>query len=383
MPPRPLLIRNARVLTPDRVLPRSAVLLAEGRIKAVGPSVSEPVDAETLDAGGRLLSPGLIDIHINGGFGTTFSDADPEAIHGVSVSLLKEGVTSYLATLLSLPFDRTVAAIRSIGEASRKEGGARILGIHLEGPFLNPRRRGAHRKDHVRPPSLSEFKLLMKESRGLLRMMTLAPELPGAAGVIRCGWRRGVLMAAGHSEATAEELERGVDAGISHVTHLFNAMRPFHHREEGIMDAALLDDRLSCELIYDRKHCTRNAMTLALRLKPPGRLILVSDAMFALRARKGLHRVDGDEYEVGTKEVRLAGSGVLAGSAVSLLDTVKLLSEDFRLPAETVLPMASANPARALGLPLGEIRPGRPADLVVFDSNWKAWAVIVGGRRWK
>ncbi|MFH1725516.1 MAG: N-acetylglucosamine-6-phosphate deacetylase [Elusimicrobiota bacterium] len=379
----PLLIRDARVLAGDRVLPRASVLVSGGRIREVSRSIRRPKDAELIEARGRLLAPGLIDIHINGGFGKSFDKADPEEIRGVGKALVEEGVTAYVPTLLSLPLARTRAALRRIGEAAKREGGAKILGAHLEGPYLNPARRGAHRKEFLRRPSLKEFRSLLSEFRGLIKMMTIAPELPGAEEVIRCGRDHGILMCAGHSDASARELERGARAGIRHVTHLFNAMRRFHHREEGLLERALLDDRLSCELIYDRRHLSRGAAELVLRCKPADRVVLVSDATFALRAREGRYRVGADQYDVRRGEIRLAGSGLLAGSAVSLLDVARALAQDLRLPPERALPLASANPARALGLRQGVIRPGRPADLVLFGRKWSVAAVIVGGIRWK
>ncbi|HVR83642.1 MAG TPA: N-acetylglucosamine-6-phosphate deacetylase, partial [Planctomycetota bacterium] len=249
-----ILIKNCAIATGVDFIPRSDLLIAGGKIRKIAPRIS-PGSARVISGAGLLASPGLIDTQLNGAFGHSFSDASPGEVAEVGRKLLTFGVTGYLPTLISQPRRTTVRGIEALVAASKIHGGASILGVHLEGPFLAPRRNGAHQLRNLRLPTLGEFREYHRTARGLLRMMTLAPERKGALQVIREGTRRGVIMSAGHSEATAAEISTAISsAGLRHVTHVFNAMSPLHHREETILNAALLIDELSCGFIYDRDH---------------------------------------------------------------------------------------------------------------------------------
>ncbi|HLY10806.1 MAG TPA: amidohydrolase family protein, partial [Planctomycetota bacterium] len=231
------LIRDCAVATGVDVIPKTDLLMAGGKIRRIAPRI--PAGSARVIAGaGLLASPGLIDTQLNGAFGTSFSDATPQSVAEVGRKLLSVGVTAYLPTLISLPRRTTVKGIETLVQAATIPGGAQILGIHLEGPFLAPKRNGAHQLKNLRLPSLGEFREYHRAARGLLRMMTLAPERKGALEVIREGTRRGVIMSAGHSEATAAQIAEAVaKGGLRHVTHVFNAMSPLHHREETILNA--------------------------------------------------------------------------------------------------------------------------------------------------
>jgi N-acetylglucosamine-6-phosphate deacetylase len=360
---------------------RGDLLLAGGKIRKIAPRIRAR-GARVLPARGLLASPGLIDTQINGGFGHSFSETSPEQVLEVGRGLLSHGVTAYLPTLISLPEETTQRAIGNLVAGSKLKGGARILGIHLEGPFLCPERRGAHRLEHLRPPSLPEFRRYQKAARGLLRMMTLAPERPGALEVIKEGTRRGVIMSAGHTNAVAADMSRAVlEGGLRHVTHVFNAMNGLHHRDETVLNAALLIDRLSCGFIYDRQHLSAGTASLLMKLKPLGSLLLVSDAVFALGSPEGEVRHDGETYQVGRGMVTVKGTGRLAGSAFSLLDGMRCLIADTDVPPNIAIFMASGAPAGVLGLAKkkGALRPGADADLVLFDSGLRVRYTLVGG----
>lgn len=375
------LISGAMVLAQGKFLDRGDLLVERGKIRRIAPKISAR-SARVIRAGGLLASPGLIDTQINGGFGHSFSETSPAQVLEVGKRLLAHGVTSYLPTLISLPEAATRKGIASLAAAARLKGGARILGIHLEGPFLCPERRGAHRTAHLRRPSVGEFRRYWKDARGLLRMMTLAPELPGALDVIKEGTRRGVIMSAGHSNAAASDVSRAVvEGGLRHVTHVFNGMSPLHHREETILNAALLIDRLSCGFIYDRQHLGAGAAILLLKLKRPGWLVLVSDAVFALGAPEGEIRHDGETYVVAKGTVTVKGTGRLAGSAFSILDGVRCLIADTDVPPPMAIHLASGAPARLLGLEnrKGVLRPGADADIVLFDKGMRVRMTMVGG----
>jgi N-acetylglucosamine-6-phosphate deacetylase len=375
------LISGCMILEAGKFHQRGDLLIERGKIRRIAPKVRAP-GAKVVPARGLLASPGLIDTQINGGFGRSFSDASPEQVLEVGRRLLAHGVTSYLPTLISLPREATLAGIRNLAAAARLKGGATILGIHLEGPFLAAERRGAHRAEHLRPPDLEEFKAYAEAAGGLLRMMTLAPELPGAIDVVREGDRRGVIMSAGHSMAAAADVSRAVlDGGLRHVTHVFNGMAPLHHRDETILNAALLIDRLSCGFIYDRQHMSAGTAILLVKLKPLGSLVLVSDTTFALEAPEGEIRADGETYVVEKGRVTVKATGRLAGSAFSILDGVRCLIADTDLPPNLALFLASGAPAKLLGMEKrkGTLKPGADADLVLFDRGLRVRMTFVGG----
>lgn len=379
----PVLLSGCRVVAARGVLKRGDVLIEGKRIRRVAPRVFAP-RARVMRAAGLTAIPGLIDTQINGGLGLSFSDATPEQVRDVGRRLAAHGVTGYLPTLISLPRKRTLKGVAALASAARLKGGARILGLHLEGPFLSPERRGAHRETHLRRPTLAEFRACLKASRGLLRMMTIAPELPGALKVIREGTRRGVIMSAGHSVATAAQVREAVRrGGLRHVTHVFNAMPSLHHREETLVGEALLSGDLSCGFIYDRVHLNPTVARLLVRLKPPGKLVLVSDTTFAMDARDGEVSADGERYVVRKGEVRVKSTGRLAGSAHSLLHGVRCLVADLGLGLEEAVALASAAPARLLGLGdrKGALRPGADADVVLLDDRLRVKATFVEGEQ--
>lgn len=375
------LIRDCAIATGVDFLPKGDVLFANGKIRKIAPRIVDK-SAHVIPGAGLLAAPGLIDTQLNGGFGHSFSDATPGEIGEVGRKLLTFGVTAYLPTLISQPRKTTVRGIEALVAAERIRGGAQILGIHLEGPFLAPKRNGAHQLSNLRLPTLPEFREYHKAAGGLLRMMTLAPERKGALEVIRDGSRKGVIMSAGHSEATAAQIAEAVTkAGLRHVTHVFNAMSPLHHREETILNAALLIDQLSCGFIYDRDHISSGPASLLLRVKPAGKLVLVSDAVAAMGLPDGELRRDGEVYVIKDGVVRVKSNGRLAGSASSILDGVRRLIEDTGIPPHRALALASHAPARLLGLEgkKGVLKPGADADLVLLDRSLRVRMTFVGG----
>lgn len=375
------LIKGCAVATGVDYIPKADLLIEGGKVRKIGTKLPAG-RARVVQGAGLLASPGLIDTQLNGGFGHSFSAATPQEVAEVGRKLLTLGVTGYLPTLISLPRKDTLQGIESLVAAEKIRGGAAILGIHLEGPFLAPKRNGAHQLKNLRLPTVKEFRDYHQAAKGLMRMMTLAPERPGALEVIREGSRRGVIMSAGHSEATAAEISQAVlKGGLRHVTHVFNAMSPLHHREETILNAALLIDRLSCGFIYDRDHISSGPATLLLKLKPPGQLVLVSDAVAAMGLPDGELRRDGEVYVIKDGVVRVKSNGRLAGSASSILDGVRRLIEDTGIPPHRALALASHAPARLLGLEgrKGVLKPGADADVVLLDRSLMVRMTFVGG----
>lgn len=377
---KPLLLRNGKVLLPEGWQSATDVRVEDGVIERIGRGLPS-FGAEVFDATGRLVAPGFIDLHIHGAAGAMCEAAEPESIQRISATLARFGVTGFLATVATLPAERLRAAVRAIATVAGSEPGARILGIHLEGPYLSARRSGAQAVPWMRPPSIEEFDALQDLSGGRIRLVTVAPELDGALPFIAAVRERGATVAIGHSNATAEEMLLGIAAGATHVTHLFNAMRELHHREPGVVGVALSEDRVSVELICDGHHLAPRVIDLALRCKPRGAAVLVSDAVGALGMPDGDYEMFGVTCTIADGAVRLRDGGTLAGSCLSLDRAVRNVQHWLpRLPLEDVLLAASSAPAAVIGeTQTGAIAEGRSADLVVLDATLEVVAAICRG----
>ncbi|GBD25418.1 N-acetylglucosamine-6-phosphate deacetylase [bacterium HR30] len=376
-----LLIRQGRVLLPHGWSEETDVRVEAGLIDRVDKDLAAPAGRE-IDARGCMVVPGFVDLHIHGGFGRLCETGDPEAILELSRQLPQFGITAFLPTVATLPRQRLQTVVEAIAMATGGEPGARILGIHLEGPFLNRHCAGAQNRRWMRAPDLAEFDDLVARSGGLIKMMTIAPELPGAIPLIAVAVERGVVVALGHSEANEEEALLAIDAGATHVTHLYNAMRPFHHREPGLVGVALTDPTVTVELIADGHHVRPRALDLAWRLRRGTDIVLVSDAV-ALGLPEGEHELLGTRCVVQNGAVRTANGGKLFGSCLALDGAVRNLCRWLPTVApERILEAASTTPNRVLRLDntFGRIEAGYQADLVVLDENYQVAYTIVGGR---
>jgi N-acetylglucosamine-6-phosphate deacetylase len=374
------LIRRGDVVTLDGVRRDLDVRIDDGMITDVGSTLST-ADAQIIDVHGLIVAPGFVDIHVHGAAGAMCESGDPAQIETISATLAHFGVTGFLATIATLPPEALRAAVRAVADIAGHEPGARILGIHLEGPYLNPLRAGAQAMRLMRPPSMEEFDTLYGLSGGLIRLVTVAPELEGSLPFIEAVRDRGVMVAAGHSDATAGEIELAIAAGVTHVTHLFNAMRPWHHREPGIVGVALTDDRLSVELICDGHHLSEHAVDLALRCKPRDKVVLVSDAV-ACGVPDGEREIFGTRCVVAAGAIRLKESGQLAGSCLSLDQAVHNVHRwNPQLPLQHLLHMCSHSAASVIGLAeeIGTIAPGKKADLVLLDPALQVVRTLRGG----
>lgn len=324
-----------------------------------------------LGGGGRgIAAPGLVDLHVHGHGGVDFASADADGYRRAEEALAAGGVTSYRPTFVTAPLDELEQSLRAVPGSPRILGGA-----HLEGPFLSPARLGMHPAEARLDPDPAALERLL--AAGPVAHVTLAPELPGALELVGTLVARGVTVSCGHSDATAGEAHAAFDRGARLVTHLFNAMRPFAHRDPGIAGAALARDDVAVELILDGHHVARDAALLAWRAAA-GRLALVTDAVAAAGAGAG-------RWTLGATEVQVRGGvarrldGVLAGSVLSLLQAVRNLVE-LGAPLEAALDAASRVPARAAGRPdLGTLRPGFPADAVVLDDRLELVRTLVRG----
>jgi N-acetylglucosamine-6-phosphate deacetylase len=380
MSEEPLLLRNGRVLAPEGWREPSDVQLAGGCIAEIGTGLAPR--GRVFDASGLLVVPGFVDIHVHGAAGAMCEEGTPEAIQRISGTLARFGVTGFLATLATMPLAQTKRAVQAVAAVSGAEPGARLLGVHLEGPCLNPLRAGAQAVPWMRALAAEELDELQQASGGSLRLLTLAPEVDGAPALLRHAIARGITVAVGHSNAIEAEMLAALRAGASHVTHLFNAMRELHHREPGVLGVALTEDAVSVELICDGHHLSPRVVDLALRCKPAGKVVLVSDAVAALGLPEGDCELFGVPCRIEAGAVRLRDGGQLAGSCLRLDEAVRNVHAWApRVPLEDVLRAASTAPTRTIGASAcGEIRPGYIADIAVLDPELQMVATICRGR---
>jgi N-acetylglucosamine-6-phosphate deacetylase len=372
-----LYIQHADILTPRERFSNSAVLIEDDRIVAVG-DITCPPSAERIDATGLILTPGFIDLQLNGGFGFDFT-SDPRTIFQVAERLPEHGVTSFLPTLITSPLETVAEAQVALHRPPPDFRGATPLGLHLEGPFLNPAKRGAHDLAHLRRPSLEVINKWTWEAGVLL--VTLAPELSAPnLDSIKCLRDQGVVVSAGHSAATFDQAIAAFDAGVTYATHLFNAMPTLEHRAPGLVGAALTDPRLTVGVIPDGVHLHPAIVKLIWQAKGPARFNIVTDAMAALGMPPGQYTLGRLTATVDETTARLA-DGRLAGSILRMDQAVRnLIAFTGCSIAEAVATVTSV-PAQMLGLTdRGQIAPGHIADLVLLTSDLHIAKTIANGK---
>jgi N-acetylglucosamine-6-phosphate deacetylase len=380
----PALIAARHVATPDGVVSPGWIRVAGGVIEAVGPGL--PPGPGQPGIQGHWALPGFIDMHVHGGGGASFTEGDERAAVRAAAFHRRHGSTRIIASLVTAPAGVLAGRASMLADLADDHV---IDGIHLEGPFLSAARRGAQDPRYLIPPDVALFERLHAAARGALRMITIAPELPGATDVIRAAVSAGVIAAAGHTDASAEVTAAAVDAGITHATHLFNGMRPLGHREPGPA-GALLDRQVSCEVIADGAHLHDAAIRLAARAAGPGNLVLVTDAMTAAGMGDGDYRLGELDVTVAGGVARLGGAsggapgamGSIAGSTATMDAVARRAITSVGLSVPQVAQAAAATPARLLGLGeiTGALRPGLAADIVVLDEALRVGAVLARGQ---
>ncbi|MCG8422599.1 MAG: N-acetylglucosamine-6-phosphate deacetylase [Proteobacteria bacterium] len=375
-----LYIKNATIITPDEQLENASLSAQAEWITSVdtGKNDSSPATATVIDARGMYLVPGFIDLQCNGAFGRDFT-ADPGSIWPVAARLPRFGVTSFLPTIITSPQD-TISRAQSVLSAGKPPThvGAWPIGLHLEGPFLNPHKRGAHERKYLRLPTMEAIEN-WRPAQGV-RMVTMAPELPGAPAVVEQLARRGVVVSAGHSNADFTTAKAGFAAGITYGTHLFNAMPPLGQREPGLCGALMDSDQIVVGLIADGIHVHPAMIRLTWRSKAGAGMTLVSDAMAGLGMTPGRYLLNESEVFVGDACARLA-DGTLAGSITPLDSALRNLVEYAQCTLEQALPAVTSTPARVLGLSsqLGRIAEGHIADLVLLNAQLQVMMTITAG----
>lgn len=384
-----------RLYTPQEEIPDPLLFIEDGVISAVTsraqteiPSNATVVDL-TKDFAGAILAPGFVDIHMHGGAGLDVMRASPAELPHLNKFLTAHGVTGYFPTTVAAPLDQTCAALERLADAiaaapDSSNGNtnavqARPVGIHLEGPFLSHKRRGVHPPEYLLEPTLEIFECLWQAARGQVRMMTIAPELPGALEVIAEAARRKVCVSIGHSDAVLKVARDGVRAGARHATHTFNAMRPLDHRDPGILAEVLTDSRLTADIIVDGIHVAPEVVQLFLQAKGVERAVLITDATAAAGMPDGTYQLGPIQVEV--KDGKCTMDGKLAGSVLTMDCAVRNVTKFAGWTLQDAVRAATVNPAQATGLTEhGQIVPGAEANLVVLSPDGEVRKTIVRGR---
>ncbi len=377
----------AALFTPLDRIEQPLLLVEDGIIVEVTSQARRevPGHCRALDFGDGILAPGFIDIHIHGGGGRDVMEAGADALPLVERLLAAHGVSSYFPTTVTAPMDATLSALARLAdttEAAEKSSAgelrARPLGIHLEGPFISHKRRGVHPPENLLTPSVAAFDRFWQAARGHIRVLTIAPELPGAIEVIAAAAGRGVCVSLGHSDADLNTARAGFAAGARHATHTFNAMRPLDHRDPGILGDVLTDARLSADIIADGIHLDPVIVELFLKAKGPDAAVLISDATAATGMPDGRYRLGSLEVEV--KDGRCMAGGKLAGSVLTMDRAVRNVVQFARWDLQQAVRLATVNPARVAGVKKGGVlEAGARADLVVLSPSGEVRNTMVRG----
>lgn len=371
-------LKNVTAYIAGKGLIRTDIAIEDGKIAAIGKLDVEPI----FETDGIVL-PGFIDEHIHGAGGADAMDGTEEALQTISEYVAKEGTTGFLATTMTQSPENIGKALKNVKNVREKGEykGAEVLGVHLEGPFISPKHVGAQPLEYVAKPAPETFDKYNELSGGNIKIVTLAPEVEGGLDLVKHLKNIGVVASIGHTGAKFSDVEAAVAAGASNVTHTYNAQTPLHHREAGVVGAAMLFDELNCEMICDTIHVSVPAIRIFVKNKPHDKFTLITDAMRAKGMPDGLSELGGQQVFVKNGEARLA-DGTLAGSVLKMNVAIKNLVEKVGVSLTEAVDFASANPAKNLGLydERGSIEVGKRADFAVMDKDFNILCTVVGGK---
>lgn len=381
------IIHAARAFTPLQEVPDAAIVFEDGRIVSVGPrsEIVAPAGAKEISARDATIAPGFVDVHVHGAGGHDVMSSTEEALTTIASTVVRRGTTSIVATTVTAPPDETRRCLEGISRfilspANRSaDVTAEIIGIHLEGPFISPTRRGVHPAGAIANPSVTLLDRYLEAAAGTVKILTLAPEIPGAMDLVERGYAKGLVVALGHTDATYEQAHMAIFRGARHAVHVFNAMRPFSHRETGVLGAVLTDPSVTAEVIADGVHVDDPAIRLLVAAKGTDLVLLVSDGTAATGMRDG-------SYRLGTFDVIVSDGicrnreGKLAGSTLTLDRAVQHMVR-LGVPVIEAIRMATYNPARRISMEArkGVLTPGADADLVVLTPELKIANVFARG----
>lgn len=376
------IIKHGRVLTPWQKLEDGVVVVEDGKIVAVkaGMSTTQAMSGKLIDATGKTVVPGYIDLHVHGGVGYDTMDATPEAIIGMAHWFASHGVTSFLPTTITAPTEAILAAIRNIAFCQEEgTGSAQLLGIHLEGPYISLSKPGAQPTQYIRPADPDEYRDFFSWDN--IRLITLAPEIRENKELITYAVQHGSTVAVGHSTASYEELLAAVRLGLSHSAHTFNGMGSLHHREPGTVGAVLTCDEITAEVIADNIHIHPAVVKLLVRVKGVERTVLITDAICAAGMPDGNYDLGGQKVFVKEGIARIA-TGSLAGSTLTMDKAVRNAIVAAGLSLVETLQMASYNPAQVIGIEKekGSLEVGKDADILLLDDELRVILTMVKGQ---
>lgn len=374
-----MLITNAKAWLDGVFIYPFCVRLGDDCIAQAAPALSPLPGEAVLDLRGDYLLPGFVDVHIHGYRGHDTMEGEV-SIRAMSRDLYREGVAAFLPTTMSASRQETLQAVAGTRAvlAQQEKNGARVLGLHMEAPFLNPKRAGAQRRRYLCDPSMETLLSLTGGSPEGIRLLTLAPERKGAEHFIRALRDNGITVSLGHTEADGALTHQAADWGADHITHTFNAQSPLGHREPGVPGAALTDDRFYCEMIADGVHLHRDTVRLMVRAKGPEKVVAITDAMEAAGMPEGRYALGGYRVEVRNGQARLT-NGTLAGSVLTLRRALENLIHLFGIAPEAAVRMCTLTPAESIGETLaGRIAPGAPLPLTRWSPDWRMTGIVDG-----
>ena len=384
-----MVIDCGRLVLDDRIEREKRVLIEDGKIRAIATHIEAPADATVIDAREHLVLPGFIDIHVHGAMGADAMDARPEALHAMARFFAAHGVTGFVPTTMTAPRDQVAAAVENVRRAmahahagahpAESPVAAHILGVHIEGPYINPRQRGAQPAEFMRPADPGEYCPWFES--GAVKLVTVAPEVDGVMRLIEDTRQFGIAVALGHTDATCAQAQAAFAAGANQATHTFNAMRGLHHREPGTLGAVLANDAVYAQLICDNVHVHPAAMAVLYKCKGADRLAVITDAMEATGLGDGDFTLGAQRVAVCQGVARLT-DGALAGSTLTMDAAFRNIIAATGCTLAEASRMCSHTPACAIGVGdrKGKIAPGYDADLVILDQDLRVVRTIVGGR---
>ena len=374
-----MIIRNGNVFQEDGSYRKMDLYVENGRIVS---SEEEVSDKEEIDASGLKVLPGLVDIHSHGAVGHDFSDADATGLKKILKYEKAHGITSYCPTSMTLPMEQLIRIFASATEVEQNDSCARIVGLNMEGPFLDPAKKGAHVEEYIRKPDIRFFRECQEASGGMIKVVTVAPNMEGAEAFIEA-LKDDVVISIGHTGADYDCAAKAMEKGAHHVTHLYNAMNPLGHRAPGVIAAAADDPLCMAEMIGDGIHIHPAMVRATFEMMGADRMILISDSMRATGMPDGQYTLGGLDVKVVGKRATLVSDGAIAGSATNLADCMRTVVKEMQIPLETAIACATIHPAKSLGIDdqYGSIKAGKKADIVLLKENLDLQAVIKDGVR--